>query len=540
MSFAKLLRQRGTANNRSSIIRKFFESINTPKALAAWLMYSNGEHDQLLKLDVNPAHYDSAHDFHLDYSVVSYLSKSQFLQTSFDKESVCLDKFHLAEEQCRLTNKRLSPYTAGGYLPASELHSLIPRLRRKIARILGEFDYEELLEGSDWGPGVTTLIKGSIAVKPNKYQHETGITQEVLDTLYPILPIAYPGWWENILKDTSFTVEPGNVFCAVEKNSKTKRAIFIEPGFNLFFQKGIGRMIRRRLLRFGLSLKHQRRNQLLASLAQALGLATIDFSMASDTIARELVRLLIPHSWYRMLDLLRSKNSLIKGQRHVPEKFSSMGNGFTFELESLIFYALAIVCTEEVHGTCDKELIGTYGDDVIVSQDVAPLYCEVAALLGFTINKDKSFLSGRFFESCGKHYFDSFDVTPIYLKRDLSDVRELYKHHNSVTTLSRRFAMGVGRSAQFRPVIRRIRAAIPSGLAYFGPAYMGDSVLHENYQSWMVKPDKRGNPCVNAISEAPISGYFDGYGLILDRVRGTLSESDHGNMVDYRDRKSVV
>jgi hypothetical protein len=190
-----------------------------------------------------------------------------------------------------------------------------------------------------------------------------------------------------------------------------RRSIDIQPTANLFLQKGIGKMLRRRLKRCGIDLDDQSRNQLLAQQAYSAGLATIDLESASDTVSSELVRLLLPAEWYKWLDRFRTHSISLDGQSHKLAKFSAMGNGFTFELESLIFYSL---CWAVVRAEANdyESPISVYGDDIIVSSVHFERVSVVLTECGFILNGDKSFSDGPFYESCGKHYFKGFDVTP--------------------------------------------------------------------------------------------------------------------------------
>jgi hypothetical protein len=95
------------------------------------------------------------------------------------------------------------------------------------------------------------------------------------------------------------------------------------------------------------------------------------------------------------------------------EMFSSMGNGYTFPLESLLFFSVveALVLAEQLH------LCSVYGDDIIVPQDRASDVIEALNFLGFKVNIKKSFLAGSFFESCGTDWFKGQEVRPFFLRR---------------------------------------------------------------------------------------------------------------------------
>jgi hypothetical protein len=245
----------------------------------------------------------------------------------------------------------------------------------------------------------------------------------------------------------------------VPKNAKTDRVIVIEPVINTFLQKGVGKAIRNRLLRAGCNLNSQTTNQKLALLGSRDGsLATIDLSSASDTISTELVRELLPHDWYSLLDSLRTP--VVKTPAGIinQQKFSSMGNGFTFELESLIFFALC-------KSICDQDdLVSVYGDDIIVPVSHFDEVSWALSEFGFTLNKSKSFSSGFFRESCGKDFFGGIDVRPVYVKERLS-CKELFRLHNFFVR------------NHYYDLASLVLQHIPRHIRIFGPDGYGDGHL---------------------------------------------------------------
>jgi len=211
----------------------------------------------------------------------------------------------------------------------------------------------------------------------------------------------------------------------------------------MFFQKGIGGMIRRRLRLKGVDLDDgQPVNQELARQGSETGcLATIDLSSASDTISHDLVEFLLPDDWYIAMSTVRSTVCDIpNGDRVFLQKFSSMGNGYTFELESLIFYAL--VKAVFPNGRPGRD-VAVFGDDIILPSTEAGRLIELLGSIGFSTNKEKSFISGPFRESCGKHYFRGRDVTPFYLKKEIASYHDILWLINSIRRFAHRY-LGIG------------------------------------------------------------------------------------------------
>lgn len=413
--------------------------IGSPYALEALALFNESEQKFATSLQMpDPRLYDDAEQFGPDYAAYNYLRKYVGLQTKIDRKAVALEKWKTVEERNATTNRLLK---SGSYL-TYEVESAILRARHKVARVLGSFEFSKVMKSCGMGPGSTFDV--SRKAKPGtKYSLPITTTPECASYakawleqdihfafssdrgLMPVGPYS--------LLPQSLTIVAGNRMSFVDKDSTVDRVISIEPTFPLFLQKGVGAFIRKRLKKFGIDLDSQSGNQELARNAQRLGLATIDLSSASDSICAELVKLLLPLDWWLYLDRIRSKKTFIKNEGFVNlHKWSSMGNGFTFELESLIFWALA---PESEFAT------SVYGDDIVCKQDCADEYIKILEGVGFSINKQKSFVDGRFFESCGKHFFDGIEVTPCYQKEIVSTASAYVRAFNRLFLLGDRTAI---------------------------------------------------------------------------------------------------
>ena len=380
-------------------------------------------------------------------------TKFNFANSPFNKRETAKIRFFQAESMCREANLRIkhSP-------PTGNVNRVIHGTIRRIASCLGSFRPNEMLDSARFGPGSTLCVTGKATTEYFKYKASSPTVSsrafpfaEALINHDPkwraflsgIHPLDVGGRY-NLVSDQfapELSLTDYNKVTFVPKNAKTERSIAIEPYFNIFFQLGVGQMLRNRLKRcFAVDLNDQTRNQVLAKVAsQTSEIATVDFSMASDTIATEVVRLLLPPEWFSILDRLRSTDYLLDGAIQRYHKFSSMGNGFTFELETLIFHSLALSCAEELGVSYD--FISTYGDDVIIPTSCFQLFTEVTEYLGFKVNDIKSFSTGLFRESCGKDYLKGVDVRPLFC-RELDCVKHVVSLANRLLALDR--AVGVG------------------------------------------------------------------------------------------------
>jgi hypothetical protein len=356
--------------------------------------------------------------------------------------------------------------------------------------------------------------------------------------------MAYPLWAERLLgpdnsgclKEDAFKFVAGNEVVTVPKNAKTDRVIAIEPGLNLWFQKGCGSMIRRRLRRFGVNLNSQENNQQLARASSSTGLlATVDFSSASDSISYNLVREVIPSRWFTLLDVCRSPVGNHDSSQIRWNKFSSMGNGFTFELESLIFFAAALAVCEN-SGVSTRE-ISVFGDDVIIPSSCYDLFSSFCDFLGFKVNNQKSFSSGYFRESCGSHYFAGVDCKPIFLKEILTNVQSIYRLANNVRMLAHRRNSYYGCDSMLERCWRNLVSWVPKPLRLRIPAGQGDGGFISNFDEATPSRARYGVEGYHyrALIETGVKRSSEQLGLLLARL-WSPSPSAHKNTYALRGR----
>lgn len=218
---------------------------------------------------------------------------------------------------------------------------------------------------------------------------------------------------------------PGNKLQFVPKNTDTSRVICVEPNLNMFAQLGFGALIVDRLKDFfGIDLSSQPDiNRDLAQIGSANDrLCTIDLESASDSIALPMVEELFPPNIVGWLRLLRSKETSYNGRSQELYMLSSMGNGFTFPIQTLIFCCVVSVVYSSLglrmRRSRDEILgnFGVFGDDIIIVREAYPRVLRLLSLLGFTVNTEKSFFEGPFRESCGGDFFLGRSCRGVYIK----------------------------------------------------------------------------------------------------------------------------
>jgi len=447
--------------------------ISVMKSLQTHLRPTIGFEDVIdyVNYDIDPSRYCSERHFTKDYAYVSFLRKWKgFKHASINPEWAAFSTWMKSEKQCFVTNRRLDLESSQGFHPARALQ--INEAQRKIARILGPLDVSKIAELCRFGNGATyDLRRGSTHAEKSR---RPSITFDAIPWVCRVLSgDDYLGSLVGPLSDLK--IVSANRMVMVPKTVKTHRPIAAEPTLNSYVQQGFGRYIRHRLKRFGVDLDDQTINQDLAKRALEDGFSTIDLSSASDTLCVNLVRLLLPQEWFQALDDLRCKFTEYKGRRFALSKFSSMGNAYTFELESLIFYAI-------VSSACTADVSSVYGDDIVVRHCDYRSTVESLEWAGFAVNERKSFSDGsRFYESCGKHYFDGKEVTPCYQKDVVTRAHDYVRLHNRLVRAGIRLDL----RNEFEEAARLVRDRCRKR---YGPKTPGIGPLVE-YDEYFIKED---------------------------------------------------
>lgn len=391
------------------------------------------------------------------------LKKYPFKDSDLDCDplTTALNKMLECEEQCRETNKRLRE--------TAVLPSWINLAQKRCADVLGELSASTVMKiigDGKHGPGATLSSKQDRVTSYYKYS-DTPYSVSKSAKPYAYAAISLDPKWTEYLSSKAHqswvtTIGPSQLYqkeisiynqvievensdrvTFVPKDCRTDRPIAVGASLNMFLQLGVKSYLEKRLKTVGVNLTDQSKNREFAFLGSAYSslndtpnikqFSTIDLASASDTISIELIKLILPSEWYSFLDDLRHKTgTLPDGSTITYEKFSSMGNGFTFPLESLIFYCISYGAILDSNQPCTYNDMAVYGDDIIVRNFVSSTVISALEWSGFSINLEKSFISGPFKESCGKDYFQGHLVRPFYLKREICSYEDIYFTCNSI------------------------------------------------------------------------------------------------------------
>jgi len=414
-------------------------------ALADVPQLRNKDHLEKWSANVQSIAVDGAVQFGCVYQLQELIRKYQWVGDRALTRCAAVGKFLTCEFLCNRTNKRLK---------RKENARMRELLREEICNLLPPLELGDVYRYARHGPGVSNRTARGTS-KFSKFS-DLPYTMTPRASVHMAALLRYDDRWRGALEDrlrSSESSELGfkaftlplpleelvrwvselrnyNRVTTVPKDDQTDRPIAIEPLLNCYLQLGIDGVWRKALRhKWGYDLNDQTKNAYYAYLgSRDRTYCTLDMSSASDLVSLRLAYELLPRDWFELLYALRSPFGLLPdGSRLQYAKFSSMGNGTTFVLESVIFGAIARVATR-LSGF-DPADSCVYGDDMIVRSTA---YYRTVCILeecGFLVNRRKSHRYGPFRESCGMDWYNGAYVRPTYIK-DLRDIGDLIAVHN--------------------------------------------------------------------------------------------------------------
>jgi hypothetical protein len=181
-----------------------------------------------------------------------------------------------------------------------------------------------------------------------------------------------------------------------------------------------------------------------------------------------------------------------------------MGNGFTFELETLIFLAIG---REACHlSNADPSRVSVYGDDILVPTEAGATCVSLLRFFGFRPNPKKTFLEGLFKESCGGDFFEGVTVRPHFLKEDPDSPQKWISLINGLRRLGRDCDDGAFRYHFAFNAWTKAQEALPTPLRKLrGPESLGDIVIRDDSpRHWSRRFDRRGRAWLKCYLPVPL------------------------------------
>lgn len=443
-------------------LTKFYRGVGTSRGKRLAGYAERGEWARLQAESISSVTcYQNSYAYFRDALVVDVARKLLLPGDADRRRAAAVSTFWASEAQCAQTNVRLDRFLRlqGPFEPSDErvIH-FISGWRKILKKRLGTAPKGYELTPRFSG-GSTLSDAGKLITIPDKMSSTPTVYASSFDVAYDACKSTpFERMWE---------VACANRFFTVPKDSSKDRGCCVEASINVALQLDVGRILKRRYHEaYGVDLRHaQSLHRRLARDASAglRDLITVDLSNASDTISRKLIELVLPSDWFALLNSLRAARTTIDKQVVYLEKFSSMGNGFTFELETWLFRSLL-----EALGASEAYV---YGDDIITTSSLQRDLMGALAFFGFTPNKKKTFCEGPFRESCGGDFFDGKPVRAHFLKEIPDEPQKWLSLANGLRRVD--------------PDLHLLSAAwwfcvdqLPSDWRNFGPSDLGDGLLH--------------------------------------------------------------
>lgn len=380
----------------------------------------------------------------------SIIKKFHNNERSPDRDAKALAKFLEVNSECQ-RYVPAQPETTLEAIAFGEARDFIYRFFHKFNYDLG-FDESitslyKISEGVGFGPGANIGARsgdpyGKLAISRLTY------TDSALLVLFQHIISGWKLWSEQeLFRSQNYPTSEvqGSKLSFVPKSSEITRTICTEPILNMFFQKGIAALLERRLrevVGIDLSLQPDKNRELARRGSLTGEFGTIDLSSASDSMSMALVRDFFPANFVGWLERTRCKSTKLEDGTSIDlHMVSSMGNAYTFPLQTLFFTSLVIGAYKayDINIVYPKgDAVGNFavfGDDIIVRSEAYNLVTKMLRHCGFTVNHDKSFNEGLFRESCGSDWFSGRNVRGVYLQKLLDDL-DFYSAYNRLMNWS--------------------------------------------------------------------------------------------------------
>lgn len=363
-----------------------------------------------------------AYRFKATYQLQSLLKRYRFQKDTYSEDELIAT----ACEGFLATQSRLAQLKAQ---PQNLFYeAVLDSAREYIAKVLGEYRVDEHVSACRFGTGASVGVLSRNACEAERWEWPISGSPEQITWFSGNIVAGNPHimnyWYERMkergLRDGAcnpFSVVDSLTLTLVPKSFKALRSIVPNTTIGSFMTDGLGRMIQRRLKRNGydittLQMQHRKRAYEASIHHQDV---TLDLSSASDSLSVSLMERLLPKDWFAVMQDSRiGRLRLPNGSSCEMETFCTMGVGFTFPLQTLVFLGL-LKATEKWTDSFRRRNwanITVYGDDMIFDRGI---YHNVKLLFkyaGLVINIDKSFDEGGFRESCGGDFYHGLDVRP--------------------------------------------------------------------------------------------------------------------------------
>lgn len=362
-----------------------------------------------------------AYTYKCTYQLQNLLKRYRFQKDTYTEDELVVKACKtFVDTQTRLRESRMAPRNWF-------YEAVLDSAAEYISRVLGKYDAEEHRSACRFGTGASVGVPSRLACEGARWETPiSGSASQIewfTNNVVQVDPRIPFYWAQRALETGSIPTRWYDsvdflTLSLVPKTYKSLRSIMPNTTIGSFITDGVQRMIARRLKRVGYDIKvlqmvHRDRARLASIHHKDV---TLDLSSASDSLSRTLMQRLLPPDWFHIMDSTRIGNVKLPNGTIIEEMetFCTMGVGFTFPLQTLIFLALLKATEKWTDSTRPRNWanITVYGDDMIFDRGIYHNVTLLFGYLGLVINVDKSFVDGEFRESCGGDYFHGVDVRP--------------------------------------------------------------------------------------------------------------------------------
>lgn len=326
---------------------------------------------------------------------------------------------------------------------------LTSRLREIIADITKGYSSENLAYDGYFSAGAVQNTQKCLAAKVRAWDFPY-----FLDIMYPLTSKDFMMYNEFDVTDYSQFIPYDAVLkfgpktaksVFVPKNYKAARVIAEEQSTRQWFLQAIRARLEHAIVQNGYSnyipLEDQGVNQYLSYAGSVTqDTATVDLSSASDRVSMALVSDIFPQNVVRDIRMWRSSAVEVDGKVYLAHMCATSGSAICFVVESIVFFSIALCATQYVETLTGESLVlpSVYGDDIIIDTKAYDTLCDLLTMLGFVVNKEKSFTYPNMYrESCGVEFYNGIECTTKYyprkpIEKNYGSVDSIIKLHNSL------------------------------------------------------------------------------------------------------------
>lgn len=397
----------------TSLVKDLAQYVRDPKVIELGILLSRRklvEARSLIEGITLNRHSDDTDAFKAEYQLLGFLKKYMFQKDRYSPQ----DLIDMSKKKFLENQERLKALANHSYSPVTR--RVLWEARGWIERVLKDFSTIEHLESCRFARRATVGVPMQEACESSRVSSALSGSHDHIDWFEKLF-LAYHGRMRNHLLE--FPPKGGRTkecdtltAVLVPKTWKSLRMIMPNTTIGSLYSDGLGKVITNRLCKAGYDIRTLQgvHRDYAREGSENCHLVTADQSLASDNITSKLLEALLPSTWFTKVNFGRIGRLSFYGETLETPTFMTMGIGFTFPLQTLVFLGLLKGCAGFLGEPNLK--VSAFGDDLVYDQALHAIVVEVFDDLGLVLNQEKTFSDGWFRESCGGDFFHGVDVRP--------------------------------------------------------------------------------------------------------------------------------